>query len=646
MRSERNWEAEFRNITYANALKIKQDENIKEISIIHNIGKSEENFGSGLNQIGGIERIVISAYEKNALKNNQLTVLEGRLPTNTSEIVLSDAMRDRSEHLKNINIGEELKVTIDGEKKAYKVVGIVESLISDIGGFASEYVNGAITYYDEKQITDETIVDVTIITNDIHKIYKTTNKLASTLKLYETKEEQDANISYYTKLLNYSLVNGENLNKMDNDRNSQKFGNTIFGIELILITIIGIVSVIVIFSTFKITYSERIREISYFDKLSNGYFMEDITWMPLLINSSIKFRMVFPLKSIILSIVLAYIIAIISGMLPIRKINKQSPIEDIRKNQSSNIKSKLLKTPKYIYALFKQEGELAYKFIRSDKSRYKAIIISIVVSIVLFLTITRLLDFKGSIPNIKSIKTVTLEIKKNDDDGKTNIENTHIVMNYLQEKGLVDDYLYINQVTNDLSIRAVIPKDKIADGGKKLYDNNVITLYEDEKNYLCDVLVWIASGTEYEEILKGLKIEKLNKGECIVLNTIFDTRYGKRINISNYKPGDSISLKETESNNKAELINIEEFEGELPDIFKNIPIDTNEVIEEEPQNKFNLLEYNLKIAGILENSDSKIRLADVNFPFIVLINEDTLEEWCKRRKHEIRTHWLCIYSIM
>ena len=47
MRDERNWEAEFKNIKYSKAAEIAKDKNIKEISIMQNLGVSEEDFLNG-----------------------------------------------------------------------------------------------------------------------------------------------------------------------------------------------------------------------------------------------------------------------------------------------------------------------------------------------------------------------------------------------------------------------------------------------------------------------------------------------------------------------------------------------------------------------------------------------------------------------
>ena len=56
--------------------------------------------------------------------------------------------------------------------------GKTESLAFD-SGFIIKYELGAITCLDNKKMNDNTTVDVTILTNNIQKIYKTTKALAN-----------------------------------------------------------------------------------------------------------------------------------------------------------------------------------------------------------------------------------------------------------------------------------------------------------------------------------------------------------------------------------------------------------------------------------------------------------------------------------
>ena len=46
VRSEKNWEAEFDNIKYLDAIKIGKDKNIKDVSIYQQLGTTKENLSN------------------------------------------------------------------------------------------------------------------------------------------------------------------------------------------------------------------------------------------------------------------------------------------------------------------------------------------------------------------------------------------------------------------------------------------------------------------------------------------------------------------------------------------------------------------------------------------------------------------------
>ena len=116
-RSKENWEARFSNIPYSVAKEIAEDENIKEISFYQRLGISEENF-SERDRGFGIKSEVkfdVRAYDENSLKNANIHITEGRLPKNSSEILLSLSV-DKNNMLKQkINTGDKFKVTINRE---------------------------------------------------------------------------------------------------------------------------------------------------------------------------------------------------------------------------------------------------------------------------------------------------------------------------------------------------------------------------------------------------------------------------------------------------------------------------------------------------------------------------------------------------
>lgn len=89
---------------------------------------------------------------------------------------------------------------------------------------------------------------------------------------------------------------------------------------------------------------------------------------------------------IILSVILGFITIYLSAISSARKASRVSPIEGIRNTESIQIKSKNLKTPKIIEKIFKTGGVLAYKNLKRSKKKYRTTVISLAVSIFIFIT--------------------------------------------------------------------------------------------------------------------------------------------------------------------------------------------------------------------------------------------------------------------
>ncbi len=106
------------------------------------------------------------------------------------------------------------------------------------------------------------------------------------------------------------------------------------------------------------------------------------------------------------------VVILISAHLPARKASRITPIEAIRQNDDIKINSKKIKTRKWVRILFGMEGELALKNIKRNKRKYRITIISLFISIVLFVSfsgimyygISTSIDYTG-LPNYDMIAT-------------------------------------------------------------------------------------------------------------------------------------------------------------------------------------------------------------------------------------------------
>lgn len=83
--------------------------------------------------------------------------------------------------------------------------------------------------------------------------------------------------------------------------------------------------------------------------------------------------------------IIAFVTIIISAWIPSRRATRISAVEAIRQN--SDIKQKKnIRTPKIIYKIFGLPGMLAHKYFKRSKKKYRATIISLFMSIVLFIS--------------------------------------------------------------------------------------------------------------------------------------------------------------------------------------------------------------------------------------------------------------------
>ncbi len=97
------------------------------------------------------------------------------------------------------------------------------------------------------------------------------------------------------------------------------------------------------------------------------------------------------LSPIIISVILSILTIYLSSKNSAKKASKVDPIELLRNSEEINIKSKKLKVPKIISKIFKTGGELAYKNLKRSKKKYRTTVISLAVSIFIFITMNTLL---------------------------------------------------------------------------------------------------------------------------------------------------------------------------------------------------------------------------------------------------------------
>ena len=127
-------------------------------------------------------------------------------------------------------------------------------------------------------------------------------------------------------------------------------------------------------------------------------FLEDA------LGVSEKLELVVTPASIIAACVISMVTIFISTFVPAQRASKISAIDAIRQTHDIKLSGKTVKTSKLVRKIFGIEAEIGLKNAKRNKKRYLATLFSLVISIVLFLTVTYFTD------NIKK----SLELSQSD----------------------------------------------------------------------------------------------------------------------------------------------------------------------------------------------------------------------------------------
>ena len=196
---------------------------------------------------------------------------------------------------------------------------------------------------------------------------------------------------------------------------------------------------------------------------------------------------------IIISIILGFITIYLSAISSAKKAAKVSPIEQLRNSDEIKIKNKKLKTPKIIEKVFKTGGVLAYKNLKRSKKKYRTTVISIAVSVFIFITmnafITNMFDLTGQYYEDYDYNFIVESSKFTDEE-----------INKIVKQESVESYHILYRPANTYEIRDL---SKIHEYGKEL-----ITEELSGEKY-CGLMLLALDETSFKEYSKkiGVKFE-------------------------------------------------------------------------------------------------------------------------------------------
>lgn len=625
------WDAYFKEVKKEDIATVKNDKRFSDTMIMSSVGMAE-------NQYSNDEFLYIKAYDNKALENMKIRLVEGRLPENESEIVLSKTFFDGKENEPKIgdtitiDIGkrmskgyelirepkEENETFIKEKTISYVICGIIDR--PDFETSRDNYTSGVTFLKDDKAIETET-VDIGVISNTAKNIYKDTEEIADKLGLYElgTNGQKIYNIKYNTYVLAYKGVNSTN-----------GFNEMLYSVCGILIAVIMIGSILVIYNSFAISVSERKKQFGMLSSVGatkkqikrsviyEGAILGTIG-IPIgilsgiggigitlkVVNALLKpiiaeealnwsLKLTVSWQAIVIAIVLIALTIYLSVVIPAKRASKISPIEAIRGNNEIKIKGKKLKTPKYIAKIFGIEGEMALKNLKRSRKKYRTTVISLIISIVLFVSVSGFVGYMyGGFDAM--YETVDYDYcisvyggyELNSEESKQDIEK---LRKRIENSKNIDKLSIIEQAYGTTHIQ----DDRLDNNMKKaIEEKKEVSAFfsKDEKGYEIGLSVISLNEAQMKEYLAKIGLKELKDNQAILINytNLLKTAQIEG-NITNYKDNDIFEYED--------LSNI------------NLDEETNTNI---PKKKFNLAKVTNKMPYGVENA---------NYPKLILVTTE------------------------
>ena len=532
---------------------------------------------------------VISMNDK-FIENMSVKLKEGRLPENDTELAISTRINEKFNT--NYKVGDTITLNINeteqnmenGIPKTYKIVGIIERPILAIESYDVDWFT-AIT----KMQNVNKKANIAVLYNKPKDYIKNIENINNMTK---TENNEDgvsfSGLSNKYKSYKYNLMVNKELLAYEGASLDDETLKTIYGLGAFIIGIVLVSSVFVIRNGFEISITERLKQYGMLSSIGatkkqikksvyfEGFIL-GLIGIPLGIISGVFAIYIlvnvvnYILKDYIsegtlltysmswIAIAISVFVSIITIWLSCKKsakkASKVSPIEAIRNSEDVKLKAKKVKCPKIITKIFKTGGEIAYKNLKRSKKKYRTTVISIIVSIVIFISISSFIQygFKMSEAYYTEMNYNYMVFMQENEDNKEELKKYKILEDISK---LPDAGEYSINKSNVLTMNMDEKhKAELTEYGKEIKER----FYNEENGVRIDEINVISLSKEaYERYVSKLggDYEKYKNGAILIDKNINTNNDGKKIqgNIYTWKKGDIITGKINDTQCNIEIL--------------------------------------------------------------------------------------------
>ena len=473
---------------------------------------------------------------------------------------------------------------VNTTSKTYKIVGIIERPTTTIEPYEADWFT-VIT----KMQTINKKANIAVLYTKPNDYEKNTESINQMVIAKSGTKENDFNrvngLDKTYKSYKYMVKINKELLSFQGASLDDETLKTIYGLGAFIMGIVLVSSVFVIRNGFAISITERLKQYGmlssigatkkqikksvYFEGFILGIIgiplgiLSGIFAIYILVNvvnyilkdyvsSGTLLTYGISLPAIVVSIIVSVVTIWLSCRNSAKKASKITPIEAIRSSEDVKLKAKKIKCPKIITKIFKTGGEIAYKNLKRSKKKYRTTVISIIVSVVIFIAISSFIQygFKMSSAyytekdyNYVVYAYTTASPEDTEEFAKEQAKNLKMLTD-------ISNLPDVGEVSINKSNSFEMNMDEKHKAELTEYGKDIKARYSEpnsDQEQIDTINIISLSKNEYENYLKkiGGDYETYKDGAILIDNNINTNDQGKRIQGSMYtwKKGDTVTGK-------------------------------------------------------------------------------------------------------
>ncbi|MBY2475975.1 FtsX-like permease family protein [Clostridioides difficile] len=410
-----DWHIDFLDVDSSFVQKQKGNDKVSNTTVFENVGYATL---SG-NRNPDKPYLFIAGFNEETFDTVPIDLISGRLPKNSGEIIVSSkvatdgGVKFSVGDTISLNVGKRIngnnrlgqgnpytagsETFVSQDKRTYKVVGICRKPVFE----------------------ESSAPGYTLITKADAQFKVDSFSLFATLKNPRQVH------SYASSTGENAYILNDNVLRFMGASDNNLFNVFLYSVGGIVLAIIMIGSIFLIYNSFNMSLNERTQQFGILSsvgatakQLRNSVLFEGlcigaigipigvavgIVSIELVISviaknfanvlyTNVPLTLTLSILAIIVAVVVSMITILISAYIPARKAASTPVMECIRQTNEVKVESKAVKTSNLAQRIYGLEGTLALKNFKRNKKRYRSIVLSLALSIVLFISTSALVE--------------------------------------------------------------------------------------------------------------------------------------------------------------------------------------------------------------------------------------------------------------